>query len=148
MADKHIEATTCPEAKENLFQLYGPIHKTAWGCFYSESEKGWFRPECEVTPPTAFVAAKEMAKNFWATAGGVFLILFIILISFFMLWWVSGCVRLRKPMWFWKIRKELDYERVTYRRQKNNKNVNGQYGVDSDEDGDDLNDVYLGNGTN
>ena len=148
MADKHIEATTCPEAKENLFQLYGPIHKTDWGCFYSESEKGWFRPECEVTPSTAFVAAKEMAKNFWATAGGVFLILFIILISFFMLWWVSGCVRLRKPMWFWKIRKELDYERVTYRRQKNNKNVNGQYGVDSDEDGDDLNDVYLGNGTN
>lgn len=50
-------------------------------------------------------------------------------------------------MWFWKINQEVNYGRITYRRQ-HNKNTegsdNGPYSIDAlNDDPEDSNDIYL-----
>ena len=141
MAESHMEATTCKEAEGFLMKQYGPIHGTDWGCYYSETEKGWFRPKCNVIPASKVEQAKEKIEEFWGTAGGVFLILFIISICIFFIWWIYGCIKLRRFEWFWKVKKEMDYGRVTYQRQKNSQTAD-KYSVDNDDE-DDVEDVYL-----
>ena len=142
-----MEAKTCDEAKANLLEQLGPIHETDWGCLYSEVKQGWFRPECTVTLTTV-ERAQAAAYNVWATTGGAFLIIFIIAMSLFFLWWMSGCYRTGGFIWFWKINQELDYGRITYRRQTNNTGMKklGQddpFAIDSINDDNDVDDIYL-----
>lgn len=77
-----MEAKTCEEATSNLLEQFGPIHETDWGCLYSETMKGWFRPECTVTL-TPVQRAQTTAVTVWETTGGAFLIIFIVSLCLF-----------------------------------------------------------------
>lgn len=86
MYKEHMEYTTCEKAIAGLLDVMGPVHGVDWGCYFSETKNGWFRPECEISSHP-LREASETAKNLWKTPGGVFLILFIIGMSLFLIWW-------------------------------------------------------------
>lgn len=134
MYHEHMEYTTCEKAKEGLFDVMGPVHGVDWGCYYSETQEGWFRPECEIKSHP-LRAASEAAQNLWKTPGGVFLILFIIAASIFLIWWTFRCYRSKRCDWPWKVR------RGTYVGARYSKNRSTP---DHDSDDDDV-DVYSGN---
>lgn len=127
-----MEYTDCEAAKEGLLAVMGPVHGVDWGCYYSEVHEGWFRPECEITSHP-LREASEAAKNLWKTPGGVFLILFIISMSIFLLWWAFRCYRAKRCDWFWKIRR-TPYSSARYSKKSMPR------GDDSDDDVD----VYSG----
>ena len=146
MAPKHFEATTCDEALDYLKLMMGPIHETDWGCVYSESKDGWYRPECEVISHP-YRSAKETTEDIWSKPGGAVLIIFIVFLCVFVLWWGVGCLRIGYKAWPWTVWSELGRGRVNYKRQVNSgnmvdiSNVNRDYGVDNDEDDED---IYVG----
>ena len=128
MHKEHMEFTSCDNAKEGLLEVMGPVHGVEWGCYYSEEEEGWFRPECEIQSHP-LRAASEAAANLWKTPGGVFLILFIISMSIFLLWWAFRCYRSKRCDWFWRLRKR-SYGSARYSKTKRTS------GDDSDDDVD------------
>lgn len=143
ITDRHLEAKNCDEALEYLDKVLGPVHKTDWGCIYSESEKGWFRPECEVVPPPPR-NAKEAVENLWNTPGGAFLIIFIVFVCAFLIWWAVGCFRLGEMAWPWNVRRSFRAGRVSYKRQKATND--GEYAIDNgEEQSSDDEDIYLAN---
>jgi len=130
MYKEHMEYTTCEKAEAGLLDVMGPVHGVDWGCFYSETKEGWFRPECEITPHP-LRAASEAAENLWKTPGGVVLILFIIAVSIFLLWWAFRCYRAKRCDWPWKVRRG-SYASARYSKK----------GSTPDHDSDDDVDVY------
>tara|TARA_A100001011_G_scaffold363476_1_gene413419 strand:- start:61 stop:666 length:606 start_codon:yes stop_codon:yes gene_type:complete len=131
---EHMEYTTCDQAKAGLLAVMGPVHGVDWGCYYSESQKGWFRPECTVTPHP-YKSVAEATKNIWGTPGGVFLILFIIALSIFSLWWAFKCYRAKKCDWWWRINGKAKYAAQYSATDRN------------DDEDDDVN-IYTINGEN
>tara|TARA_Y100000310_G_scaffold323950_1_gene385120 strand:- start:315 stop:743 length:429 start_codon:yes stop_codon:yes gene_type:complete len=125
-----MEYTSCEQAEAGLLDVMGPVHGVDWGCYYSETQEGWFRPECEITSHPLRQAA-ESAKNLWKTPGGVILILFIISMSIFLLWWGFRCYRAKRCDWPWKVR----HNAFTARYSKN---------TPQDNDSDDDVNVYSG----
>tara|TARA_A100001015_G_scaffold215456_1_gene241915 strand:- start:6453 stop:6986 length:534 start_codon:yes stop_codon:yes gene_type:complete len=104
MYKEHMEYTTCEKAIAGLLDVMGPVHGVDWGCYFSETKNGWFRPECEIKSHP-LRAAEEAAKNLWKTPGGVFLILFIISASLFLMWWAFRCYRAKRCDWPWNVRR-------------------------------------------
>ncbi len=148
LSDRHMEATTCDEALSNLDKVLGPVHKTDWGCVYSESEKGWFRPECKVTPPPPR-SAREAVESLWGTTGGAFLIIFIVFLCIFFIWWVVGCYRIGEVAWPWTVCRGFQKGRNSYKRQREETEMNlpdigTNYSIDNeDNNSSDNEDIYL-----
>ena len=66
----------------------------------------------------------------------------VLFIYLFILLSRAGCVRLHRFVWFWEVRRELGYQRVTHRGRVAS-GTNPAYENNNDSDNDDKDDIFL-----